>query len=338
MFNAFTPGQQPVQQSRFTQTQGQNPKQNIQSGNKFQKQYTDKLYNIAGFSFPYNNLLLVCIMRRIGQNEDPNHDQRESYFGFVTFVKGVGTNANRTYDFNQKIVQKFSLKDLSGLAFVLKQLAVGNADILPYSKFTNSGTGSKSLYIQMNDNSNQQNNPQQNQQNQQYSNNNRYPQAPTFTLGSAHDKFRINLVLTKADAYSIGEMIENLFKTGLDLEIKEQMRRSTDKSRLMDSGGNGYYNPNQPINGSTQYPVTQPAPSTSVTPLGSGIGFGQNPNIGSNMPQSGQGQVNSNGQQPTLQQPQQQPPQIGSAGSTSSTPFANHFLNTANDVLSQIKS
>jgi hypothetical protein len=95
---------------------------------------------------------------------------------------------------------------------------------------------------------------------------------------------------------------------------------------------------NKPINGSTQYPVTQPTPSTSVTPLGSGIGFGQNPNIGSNMPQSGQGQVNSNGQQPTLQQPQQQPPQIGNNGSTSSTPFANHFLNTANDVLSQIKS
>ena len=332
MFNAFTPGQQPVQQSRFNQTQGQNPKQNIQSGNKFQKQYTDKLYNIAGFSFPYNNLLLVCIMRRIGQNEDPNHDQRESYFGFVTFVKGVGNNANRTYDFNQKIVQKFSLKDLSGLAFVLKQLAVGNADILPYSKFTNSGTGSKSLYVQMNDNSNQQNNPQQNQQ---YSNNNRYPQAPTFTLGSAHDKSRINLVLTKADAYSIGEMIENLFKTGLDLEIKEQMRRSTDKSRLMDSGGSGYSNPNQPINGSSQYPLTQPPPSTSVTPLGSGIGFGQNPNIGSNMPQSGQGQVNSNAQPPNMPSHQ---PQIGNNGSTSSTPFANHFLNTANDVLNQNKS
>lgn len=332
MFNAFTAGNgqnpQPMQnsqQSRFNPTQGPNPKQNVQSGNKFQKQYTDKLYNIAGFSFPYNNLLLVCIMRRIGQNEDSNHDQRESYFGFVTFVKGVGTNANRTYDFNQKIVQKFSLKDLSGLAFVLKQLAIGNNDILPYSKFTNSGTGSKSLYIQMNNNQDQQNNPQQTNQ---YSNN-RYSQAPTFALGSAHDRFKINLVLTKADAYSIGEMIENLFKTGLELEIKEQMRRSTDKSRLIDAGGynvSSYVNIPQPINGNANYSQPQPQAQPQNGP---NVGFGQNPPIGSNMPQSGQGQINSTSSIPTLQ------PQIGTSGNSSTTPFANHFLNTARDALNQ---
>ena len=329
MFNTFTAtnGQvqqqtQNSQQPRFNPTQGPNPKQNIQSGNKFQKQYTDKLYNIAGFSFPYNNLLLVCIMRRIGQNDDSNHDQRESYFGFVTFVKGVGTNANRTYDFNQKIVQKFSLKDLSGLAFVLKQLAIGNNDILPYSKFTNSGTGSKSLYIQMNNNQDQQNNPQQTNQ---YSNN-RYSQAPTFALGSAHDRFKINLVLTKADAYSIGEMIENLFKTGLELEIKEQMRRSTDKSRLIDAGGANTSSVNmpQPINGPANYSQPQAQPQNI-----SNVGFNQTPNIGTNVNQSGQGQINSTPSNPTLQ------PQIGTSGNSSTTPFANHFLNTARDALNQ---
>ena len=84
----------------------QPPHQTNQAG---QKQYNEKVYKLAGFSFPFNNLLLVSLMRRIPI--DPQ-DQKEVHFGFVTCVLGVGANNNRTYDFQQKIVQKFSLKDL----------------------------------------------------------------------------------------------------------------------------------------------------------------------------------------------------------------------------------
>lgn len=202
----------------------QQSKQNLQTGGQFQKQYNEDLYRIAGFSFPFNNLFLVCLMKRSPRNGE---DDRELFFGFATCVLGVGSNQNRTYDFSQKIVQKFSLKDLQSLSFALKQLAVGNKSILPFSKFTNSGSGSKSLYLNFHE------------QDQNAQQNGGRPRMEKITLGFSHNNLKINIPLSQPDAYSIADVIEQLYKTGINMEITEQIQRNANKTNLSGDINNG---------------------------------------------------------------------------------------------------
>lgn len=207
-WNIQTPQRQQFQ--RFS-PDNRNNYTNVQSS---KRQYNEDLYKVAGFSFPNNNLLLVALMKRVGKATEKN--DKETYIAFVTTVLGVGNGNNRTYDFSQKVVQKFSLRELKALSFAIKQLAQNDTSILPYSKFTNSGDGSKSLYLTFH--SRQQSNTNNQQDN--------------IILGASWNKLKINLSFTKYDAYSVADSIDQLYELGMRLELKEQMNRNYSNSDL----------------------------------------------------------------------------------------------------------
>lgn len=233
-------------------------KQQVQAQSKATRQYDEDLYRQCGFSFPSNNLFLVSLMKSVPKKANY---QKEIYFGMVTFVLGVGDRNNRTYDFKQKIVQKFSLKDLMSLAFTLKQLAISNTSVLPYTKFTNSGSGSKSLYLQYKE---------------QLSNNSSNNASSNVLLGAAHDNLKINIVLSKSDAYGIADIIERIYDNGIKLEIEHQIKSNFEKSDytsneeqlsfdLNSSGGVSDPVSNSPM--PTGFPQSGNIPVSNETPM-----------------------------------------------------------------------
>ena len=233
---------QPQVQQNYTQPVQTYPQlQQVQNNNlQFQnrpnhqvKQYDENVVKLIGFSFPFNHLLMVSLMKRI-----PNStDYKELYFGFITCVTGVGQVNSRTYDFTQKIVQKFSLRDLNTLAFALKQLAINNTTVLPFTKFTNSGSGVKTLYLQYKENlenfNNSQNSNHQYQYQTQQSQNTRKMET-NIVLGSSYGNIKINIPISKSDAYSIADIIEQIYKKGLELEMNDQIKMniSTQSNKL----------------------------------------------------------------------------------------------------------
>lgn len=239
--------------SQFAQTPQFNQYQNIQNQN--QRQYNEDLIKLAGFSFPFNNLLLVSLIKRVPKD---TQDQKETHLGFVTCVLGVGANNNRTYDFQQKIVQKFSLKDLQSLAFTLKQLALSDTQVLPFTKFTNSGSGSKTLYIQYKENLDNFNNVNNNNAQQQF----QTQQGQGFRrvqsniiIGSSYGNLKINIPLSKSDAYSIGDVIQKLYEKGIQLEIKDQIERNINSK---DYSANGNQHFPAAGNNMVQFPTSSP--------------------------------------------------------------------------------
>ena len=185
-------------------------KQQVQSQTR---QYDEELYRQCGFSFPSNNLFLISLMKVVPKK---TNYQKESYIGMITFVLGIGDKNNRTYDFKQKIVQKFSLKDLMSLSFTLKQLALSNTLVLPYTKFTNSGSGAKTLYLQYKD----------------QGSNNQAPNtaATNIVLGGSYGSLKINIILSKSDAYGIADIIERIYEYGIKLEIENQIQTNIQKT------------------------------------------------------------------------------------------------------------
>lgn len=217
---------QQFQNQQINQTPQFQNQQTTQYQNRFnpqQKQYNETVCKLVGFSFPFNHLLMVSLMKRIPN--DSQADYKELFFGFVTCVMGVGQANSRTYDFNQKIVQKFSLKDLESLSFALKQLACNNTNVLPFTKFTNSGSGAKTLYLQYKENIenfNSMNNSNHQFQSQTQQTQNTRKMENNIVLGSSFGNIKINIPITKSDAYSIGDIIEKLYDFGLKLEIQAQ--------------------------------------------------------------------------------------------------------------------
>ncbi len=194
--------------------QNQQPQNQQQIG----RRYDDDTTTICSFSFTSSSLFSVSLVRRIPFQPDP----KERYFAFVTFAPGVGQGGDRTYDFKQRITQKVALRDMEMIAFSLKQAAVGNFNILPYKGFTNSGSGSKCMYIQRND------------------------KGEGLIMGMSQNKTAINLVLNYAQAHSIGETVETLFHKGMDLEIEFQMnernRATSGQSRAQNFHAENEYN------------------------------------------------------------------------------------------------
>jgi len=91
----------------------------------------------------YNNNGALITMHNIAQQTN----FKPQYFYFLTLAPGAGNGSNRTYDFSNKINMKFSIAEVFGLGFTLQQVAGGNPRVLPYSKFSKSGTGTKVVSV-----------------------------------------------------------------------------------------------------------------------------------------------------------------------------------------------
>lgn len=202
-----------------------------------QRVYNDKIHNIANRSFPANHLITVgLIYREVMKDANQKHDFKDRYFFFVTLAPGLGDGANRTYswDKNQKVTMKFSLREISALSFVLKQCAIGNdSNVLPYTKFSRSEGQSKNCSVWISS-------KLQNMNNQQVN-------VKVINL-SFNGNARHSVALSPAEAYSMGEELDMLFKKGLEMEIAWQQANPQFGQESPDAPSNmsGYEQPAAP--------------------------------------------------------------------------------------------
>ena len=73
------------------------------------------LENISRYSFTYNHLINVQILKNI----DNIDTLKPVFFGMVSLIPGVNENNNRTYDYSQAVHVKYGLHELEGLSFAL---------------------------------------------------------------------------------------------------------------------------------------------------------------------------------------------------------------------------
>ncbi len=202
--------QQPQQyqpQPQQYQQQYQQPQQYQQNQQQSQNQttYSDKLDIIYNMGFPYNHLITIALMKRTPIQNLNVKDYKERFFYFLTLAPGVGTADNRTYDFQQKISLKYSLRELCSLSFALKQCSTGNENnVLPYTKFAKNDNQTKNISIWVSSKTSQSNNQTHNSK------------IINFSFNS-NTKYAV--ALAPSDAFSIGEIFKNLFDYGLKLEI-----------------------------------------------------------------------------------------------------------------------
>jgi hypothetical protein len=176
--------------------------------NNQQQQYNETLTPICFTSFASNHLLQISIVQRTPTINLNKPDIKDKIFAFVTLAPGDGTGNNRTYNFQNKITQKFNLREIEGLSFILRQLAIGNQSVLPYSKFTRSQQGQKMLSVWMSTKTQQLGQQQYNIRN------------INITIDASGAKS--TLTLTVDQAYSLGSVLNEMFRHGLEREFKLQ--------------------------------------------------------------------------------------------------------------------
>lgn len=175
------------------------------------KQYTDTLENVCSFSFPSNHLVLFALVRATPQqNIQQQNNAKPEYFSFLTLAPGEGGADNRTYNFQNKLVVKFSLQEISGLSFVLKSWANGlGKAVFPYVKFARSANGQKMVSVW----EGQQQAPQGNQ-----------PKPRTVQLSiKENNNNPVSISLTPDQAFAMAETLQAMFAKGIELEITRQI-------------------------------------------------------------------------------------------------------------------
>src|SRR6056297_1907366 len=101
---------------------------------QYMNDFQETIEQVITYSFSFNHLLTCSSVHRANTGEK---DYREKYMFFVSLIPGVQQQGGgRTYDFQQKINQKFSTREVIGLGFVLTEWAKGNTGVLPFTKFT----------------------------------------------------------------------------------------------------------------------------------------------------------------------------------------------------------
>jgi hypothetical protein len=174
----------------------------------YQQNSIEKVFT---FSFPSNHLLNVQLVHEISNNTKYVAEKIE-YFCFMSLIPGANTGdgQNRTYDFKNSINLKFSLQEISGLAFVLNACAIGNGHVaLPYTKFAKSSTGNKSVTIF----------EAAADQNKQYD-----FRKIIIKFDLISSKVKYALQLSPDQAYSVAKVLEKIFEKGISLEIEKQIQ------------------------------------------------------------------------------------------------------------------
>ncbi len=194
------------------------------------QQYNDTLVQVINYGFPFNHLLSVALMQRVPPPNLQRPDLKEKFFFFVTLAPGVGDGQNRSYDFqNGRVAMKYSTREIAGLSEVLKNVSLGNPYVLPYTKFTKSQGGSKSLSIWTS------------QKNQQIGQNNVIINQINLTI-SASQKQTISLVAEQA--LGMSKILEKMVDKAIELEFKLQIEQPVANIN-QNTGGNQFNVPNQ---------------------------------------------------------------------------------------------
>jgi hypothetical protein len=219
------------------------------------KQYTDTLENVCSFSFPSNHLVVFALVRATPQqNIQQQNNAKPEYFSFLTLAPGEGGADSRTYNFQNKLVVKFSLQEIAGLSFVLKSWANGlGKAVFPYVKFARSANGQKMVSVWEG---------QQQQGNQ--------PKARTVQLSiKENNNNPVSISLTPDQAFAMAETLQAMFNKGIELEIHRQINSpKINNNNKPLSNGSSYTQKNA----ETDTPTMGDGNPFDITPDFSGIG------------------------------------------------------------------
>lgn len=222
---------------------------------------------VANFAYPSNHLVNFQLMRDLEKSQT----MKPEYFFFVTLNPGAsGENGARTYNFQEAISLKYGVHEIAGLSFALKQASQGNAKAINYMKFSKSSTGNKSVSIAEG----------------------AIKEIPTkagplpirqILLSFSSNANTKQLTLTLDQAYSIGEMLDLLFKRAAELEFSRVINTvsySNNKQDYKNTFNNQQAIPRQQLMDDPPFDVDS---DTNSSYLGNGFsnggfgGFGSNP-------------------------------------------------------------
>jgi hypothetical protein len=175
------------------------------------QQYNETLTPLWNISFAANHLLQVSLVQRVPAPNLNKPDLKEKVFGFVTLAPGDGAGNSRTYNFQNKVTQKFQLREIESLSFVLRQLAIGNQNVLPYTKFTRSQQGQKMLSVWVASKIQQMGQQQVN------------VKTINVTIDAGGAKSTLNM--SPDQAYGFGSYLNELFKNGVSKEFDLQSQQ-----------------------------------------------------------------------------------------------------------------
>jgi len=191
--------------------------------------FNDTITNIYTFPFTANSLLTFDLVHIQPQQQNTQQlNTKPEHIVFIRFVPGEIQSGNkRTYNFKNKIVLKYSLLEVEGLSFVLKNNAETNGFASnPYRKFSDSQQGgSKSVSIW------------QASQDKQMSGKTVTTRTIFIQAQSGSDK--ISLSMSPHQAYSISSALTKMFNVGTDLEIKRMMNAPKFANNNQSKGNSG---------------------------------------------------------------------------------------------------
>lgn len=215
---------------------------------------------VATFSFPSNHLINFQLMRDLEKSQSV----KPEYFFFVTLNPGAsGDNGARTYNFQESISLKYGVYEIAGLSFALKQASQGNAKAVNYVKFTKSSTGNKSVSIS------------EGPIKEIPTKSGPIPIRQIFLAFSSNSNVK-QLTLTLDQAYSIGEMLDLMFKKAAELEFSRSANSVSYSNNKQESKSN--FNNQQVVNqqsNDNSFPFDVESIDSNSNYLGNGFnGFG----------------------------------------------------------------
>jgi hypothetical protein len=167
-----------------------------------------------------------------------SNDNKERIMYFITLAPGVGSGNQRTYDMrNNKIVIKYSTREIFSFAFTLKTLSQGGSALIPnYRKFATS----KSISIW--ESFKQESVPDGNGQTKQVG-------VRYVNITASNGNTKVTVGMTSEQAYGMGQILERMGEEGFRREIE------LGASRLSFNQSSGTVNQPQFANGNSNGPT-----------------------------------------------------------------------------------
>jgi hypothetical protein len=163
----------------------------------------ENLDKVCGYSFPANHLLTFTLMhdlKNIGS-------VKSEYFLFVALAPGatIENENSRTYDFSKIVNLKYSVHEIGGLSFALKQYAIGNGKHINYSKMSKSNNNFKTLVLR------------ESEKEVSLKSGSLKVKYVNYQITSNSNTQSVSLTLDQAHA--LGEILDAMFRKAVELEL-----------------------------------------------------------------------------------------------------------------------
>jgi hypothetical protein len=250
--------------------------------------FSDTITNLYSFPFTANSLITFDLVHMQPQQQNNQRvNTKPEHCAFVNFVPGEQQGGGgRTYNFKNKITLKYSLQELEGLYFVLKNNAETNGQaVTPYRKFANSQQGGqKSVSVW------------QSSQKKQVAG--KDVMQRTIFIQAQAGQSKVSLSMAPEQAYAVASSLHEMFLKGNTLEIERMIKaprlssgNNNNNYQSQNQGGNQSNNNNN--GGFTAAEPDQQQQQQNNAPVNNADSFDQQGNIDSAANQFG-GMINDN--------------------------------------------